>query len=373
MNHWQRPAAVITSGVLFSGCAALLPTTLPSRPPVATPTSPHPALQGLRDVRGAIELHSRHSHDGTTPIAMITRIAEHADLDFLIITDHNTLAGKPEERLDRRPLVLVGEEISTTAGYLLALFVARDVPRDQPPDRIVEAIHAQGGLAVVVEPLGRKKPWARWDLPLDGLAIYDLNDALLDDAKPWLLAKALALPNPTFWQTVRRRPDDVLALWDRQLQRGQRLTGIASHDTHAHVGVGPFLVDSFQSGFRLVTTHVLVPELTPATLADGLRRGRCYVGFDGVADPRPFLFACRHADQWRLMGDRVAWQPGLTAVIQVPRRGLIQLLRNGEPLWSWVGTDVEWPIERPGVYRVEVSLKERPWILSNPIVVENAS
>lgn len=357
---------------MLTGCAALVPS--PTAPPhtvlVTAPPLTHPALAGLHDLRGAMELHSRHSHDGTMPIAAIARLAEATGLDFVIITDHNTLDGQPDERRQGRPLVLVGSELSTTGGHLLALFIDQPVTNDQPVERIVEAIHAQGGLAIVSDPTSRKTPWTRWDLPVDGLAIFDLNDALLRDDVAWLCLKALALPNPLFWQTIRRRPAEALAVWDAQLQRGRPLTGTAGHDTHAHAGLAPVLIDSFQSGFRLMAMHVLAPALTPADLAEGLRRGRCYVGFDGVGDPRPFVFAVRRQDGWTLMGDRTPWHPALSAVIQIPRRALIRLYHNGRPLRSTVGTTVEWPIDDPGIYRVEVLLNNRPWILSNPIAVE---
>lgn len=368
----MRAALFLLPAFCVAGCAVLMPT--PTRAPSPRPSpSVHPALQGLQDVRGALELHSRHSHDGTTPIPTIARLAELADLDFIHITDHGTFAGHPEQRLTGRPLVFVGEELSTEAGHVLALFITRTVDADQPPASVLEQIHAQGGLAVVSDPTRPEHPWTRWDLAVDGLVIYDLNRALMADGIPWMLAKAAVLPNSVFWQTTRRRPADALAVWDQQLLQGRRLTGLAGHDTHAHAGIKPLLVDSFQSGFRFAATHVLVPALTPAALAEGLRRGRCYVGFDGIGDPRPFVFALHQADTWTLMGDRVAWQPGLTAVVQLPRRGTVQLFRDGQALRSTIGTDIRWPIERPGVYRLEVSRKNRPWILSNPIYVVDAN
>ena len=376
-QRWSAIAAIAVAGLLCHGCAVLMPT--PTRAPAAAPSAPqrrpsvagaHPALQGLQDARGALELHSRHSHDGTTPIPVIARLAELAGLDFIHITDHGTLAGHAEQRLTGRPLVFVGEELSTTDGHLLALFIANDVAANQPTERVIEQIHAQGGLAIVADPARPEHGWTRWDLPVDGLVIYDLNRALMADGIPWMLAKAAVLPNAVFWQTTRRRPAEALALWDHQLLQGRRLTGISGHDTHAHVGVTPLVVDSFQSGFRFAATHVLVPTLTPAALAENIRRGRCYVGVDGIGDPRPFVFALRHAQGWALMGDHVPWQAGLTAVIQLPRRGTVRLFHNGQALRSTVGTDIQWPIERPGIYRLEVSRKNRPWILSNPIYVD---
>ena len=374
MTTPSRKLAFTLAILSIAGCAALIPT--PARSPLLpahSQTSTPAGLQGLHDIRGAIELHSEYSHDGTTSVETIARLAQAADLDFIIITDHGNLRARRHEQATGRPLVLAGSEISTTAGHLLALGITREVPNNQPADQIVEQIHAQRGLVIVSDPTSPKKPWNRWDLPVDGLAVIDLNDLLFEDPLPWLFMKALLLPNPIFWHTSDRRPSDVVTLWDQQLRPDRRLIGIGSHDTHAHVGIKPFVIDSFSSGFRRMTTHVLVAEATPPALYDGLRQGRVYVAFDGMADSRPFLFAAQHAGGWTLMGDTLSWSEGLTAVVQLSRSATITLFRNGVPVSRIEGGQARWPIAQPGVYRVEVSLRGRPWIFSNPIyVVESA-
>lgn len=356
--------------IFVAGCAALIPTSATAPLTPTAPPSAHPTLRGLLDVRGAIELHSEHSHDGTTPIAVIARLAQAADLDFIIVTDHNTLAGKAEEQRTGRPLVLVGSELSTEAGHLLALFITQEIPRDQPVEQIVAAVQAQGGLALAAHPLWPKKPWTRWDLPLDGMEIFDLSTALSDDSAGWLALKAAVLPNPWFWRTIVRRPTMVLSRWDRQLAI-RPTVGIAGHDTHAHAGIKPFLVDSYASGFRLLATHLLVQDLTPEALAEALRQGRGYVAFDGLADPRPFVYGVRSPAEWARMGDHLRWEEELMALVQIPRRGTITLYRDGEPVGRTEGTEGRWTLKRPGVYRVELFLGAKPWIFSNPIYVDS--
>lgn len=372
MENRSNPYYFILTAVLLAGCAALLPTPAARPARADTPGHSPPALHGLIDARGAIELHSRHSHDGTTSIAEIARLAEVANLDFIFIADHNTLAGKPEERRSGQPLVLVGSELSTSAGHLLALFIEQEIPRDQPVETILEAIHAQGGLAIAAHPTWPKKPWTRWDLPLDGMEIFDFPTMLSAQAKSWVFLKTLALPNPVFWRTTLRRPKAALTLWDEQLAH-RPLVGIAGHDTHAHAGIRPFIVDSYSSGFHAVTTHVWVEALNLKALYEGLRQRRCYVGFDGIADTRPFLFALSTPQGWALMGTQVRWQEGLTAVVELPRAARSVLYRNGAPMGEQSGHHAEWPVTQPGTYRVEVYLKNRLWILSNPIVLESSA
>ena len=51
----------------------------------------------------------------------VVAAAQAAGLGFVVITDHNTLDAKPHEGYRDGVLVIVGSELSTTAGHILAL------------------------------------------------------------------------------------------------------------------------------------------------------------------------------------------------------------------------------------------------------------
>jgi len=44
-------------------------------------------------LRGVIHCHSHYSFDSTTSISAYLRIAKRHELDFIILTDHDTIAG----------------------------------------------------------------------------------------------------------------------------------------------------------------------------------------------------------------------------------------------------------------------------------------
>jgi predicted metal-dependent phosphoesterase TrpH len=48
---------------------------------------------------------------------------------------------------------IVGEEVSTRSGHLLALFIEKLIPPHLSMEESIDLIHAQGGLAVVAHPL----------------------------------------------------------------------------------------------------------------------------------------------------------------------------------------------------------------------------
>lgn len=120
---------------------------------------PHPyrhARRGFADVH----LHTTFS-DGTGSVEEVLDFAQRRTrLDVIAVTDHDTIEGALRARDlaargDYRFEVIVGEEISTREGHLLALFLEKPVAPDQSIERSIEQVHAQGGLAIVAHPFNR--------------------------------------------------------------------------------------------------------------------------------------------------------------------------------------------------------------------------
>lgn len=111
---------------------------------------------GLADVH----MHTNYS-DGTGSVEEVVTFAQqHTSLDVIAITDHDTIEGALRARdlaakHNYRFEVIVGEEISTREGHLLALFLREPIAPDQSIERSIELVHAQGGLAVVAHPFNR--------------------------------------------------------------------------------------------------------------------------------------------------------------------------------------------------------------------------
>jgi hypothetical protein len=100
--------------------------------------------------------------DGTgTPAEVLAFARDHTNLDVIAITDHDTLDGALRARDllaasgPERFELIIGEEVSTREGHLLALFIERRIPPGLSIERSIELIHEQGGLAVVAHPFNR--------------------------------------------------------------------------------------------------------------------------------------------------------------------------------------------------------------------------
>lgn len=109
---------------------------------------------------GLADLHTHTSlTDGMMDVgALLAYVEQQGLLDVLAVTDHDDitaglLARDITDRYHYKAQVVVGEEITTLSGHLLALFLERPVPRLQPLEATLQAIHEQGGLAVVPHPL----------------------------------------------------------------------------------------------------------------------------------------------------------------------------------------------------------------------------
>jgi hypothetical protein len=105
-----------------------------------------------------IHIHSSVS-DGMAGITDILEfVAESGDLDVIAITDHGKISGGYEARelaaKRNYPFeVIVGAEINTTEGHLLALFLDKPVENDQHLADAIRAVHSQGGLCIAPHPL----------------------------------------------------------------------------------------------------------------------------------------------------------------------------------------------------------------------------
>lgn len=108
--------------------------------------------------RADLHVHTRVS-DGMASVAEALAYAEErTGLDVIAVTDHEDVRGGLEARelAARRGLrveVAPGAEVTTRHGHLLALFIERTPPIFRSVEATLEAIHAQGGLAVAAHPM----------------------------------------------------------------------------------------------------------------------------------------------------------------------------------------------------------------------------
>ncbi len=105
-----------------------------------------------------LHIHTRVSDGMASVEAILERAERETDLDVIAITDHEDARGGLEGRelAAKRGLrveVIPGAEITTRHGHLLALFIERTPPIFRSVEATIEAIHAQGGIAIAAHPM----------------------------------------------------------------------------------------------------------------------------------------------------------------------------------------------------------------------------
>ncbi len=102
-----------------------------------------------------LHVHSKYSWDSLSPIENILKQAKKREIDIIAITDHNTIEGaKKAQSLSKKfgVEVVIGEEITTKEGDLIALFIKDLVAPYQSALSTIKEIHKQGGLAIIPHP-----------------------------------------------------------------------------------------------------------------------------------------------------------------------------------------------------------------------------
>ena len=111
--------------------------------------------------------HTYSSKDSLTTPEAIIAAARRRDLGRLVITDHNSIAGARIAQQLAPDLVIVGEEIMTQSGELLASFVAEEIPGGLPVKEAIRRLRQQGAFISVSHPFDRDR---------SGFALADLDE-----------------------------------------------------------------------------------------------------------------------------------------------------------------------------------------------------
>lgn len=176
--------------------------------------------------RWNVDLHShtQWSKDCLTKFETIIEKCQKRGVDRIAITDHNTAQGALAMQKLAPDLVIVGEEIMTTQGEILAYFVQESVPARLTPQETIRRLRDQGAVISIAHPYDRlrKGAWQEEELlkivdQIDAIEIFNARCLYLEDnEKAMAFAQKHGLPgtagsdghsSPEYGQTmVRMQP-----------------------------------------------------------------------------------------------------------------------------------------------------------------------
>ncbi len=229
----------------------------------------HPVL-----LKGDTHVHTNHS-DGWYSVEEVTARARQDRLDYVFITDHNSMTSNARLVSDESLLVLPGVELTYYDGHCNLLGVARPVRtffangRDEVLDRVREG-RANGALASINHPF---YGGCEWKFGLDPSVEVDLLEV-------W--------NGPFTMHNIQ-----ALGFWQQQLSAGRRMPVIGGSDNHrndqfllmgnpttfayAESRCGSDLLAALRSGHSFIGSTPDAPEIDltagNARMGDTLKKG----------------------------------------------------------------------------------------------------
>jgi hypothetical protein len=218
-------------------------------------------------VRGDLHCHTLFSDGDSWPSEMLHAAAE-AGLEFLGVTDHNTVAHHAEYGAGGGafPVVVPGVEVTTYRGHWNAWgterwYEFREATSGGVSSAVREAV-AAGAFVSVCHPKPFGPPWEYGDVR--GFPAIEVWNG------PW-----------------ERLNPSSLALWDAGLCAGLRIVGVGGSDTHQ-------LRTASHARLGSPTTWVKVSgRITAAAVLDALTRGDAFMS---ASPAGPQLFIERRGD-----------------------------------------------------------------------------
>lgn len=114
-------------------------------------------------IRVEFHCHTIKSKDSLTTLADLLEACNRKNIDRIVITDHNTIAGALLARDLAPERVIIGEEIMTQDGEILAAFVQEEIPPSLSPMEVITRLREQNAFISISHPFDKLRE-GHWKL-----------------------------------------------------------------------------------------------------------------------------------------------------------------------------------------------------------------
>jgi hypothetical protein len=281
--------------------------------------------------RGDLHMHDAHS-DGSClsqsgqkvpcPLYRTVESAARRGLDFIAISDHNTISHYDAMR-ELQPyfdklLLIPAREITTFQGhanvYGTTQFIDFRLTSPHVPDinqllKQVQDLHGLFSINHPGLPSGELCMGCGWTVPNTDFSRVSAIEVVNGD--------------------VLEGPGSGIPLWQEQLNQGFRITGLGGSDNH-----NADLPPDTRSAVGRPTTVVYSPALSERAILDAIRAGHVFIDVEGAKD-RVIEFEAKTGLHTAAMGDSInvpAGQQVHFTIRMVALQGAYpEIIRDGEP------------------------------------------
>jgi hypothetical protein len=337
---------------------------------------------------GVIHCHSVFS-DGSAYPDEIAKIANEVGLDFLVLTDHNTLRAKNKyERIYGKTHLFVGTELNdkNNKNHYLAIGIDKSITTRISANEYVKKINELGGFGFIAHPDECRNfykeyppfPWDCWECEdFTGIEIWNHMSEWLENLNEE--NKYYNVRHPR--KSLNSPKDITLKRWD-ELNLTREVVGVAGADAHAHkVNIlGMFQVEIFPYKVMFLTlrNHIWLEneikynaeefEKNRSAIYNALKNGKLFFANDYIENSKGFKFYGQFENQTIFSLATIPLEKKPKLFIEIPSKNTHTLvLHNSKIKYEVKENYFEFIPNEKGVYRVEVLKDNKKWIFSNPI------
>ena len=134
----------------------------------------------MQRIKAEFHCHTEYSADSLVKVEQLLETCRMRGIARVAITDHNSISGALEAKKIAPEMVIVGEEIETTEGELIAYFLTEEIPAGLSPTEVIRRLKDQGAFISISHPfdLQRNGDWTAQKLEaivpdLDGMEVFN--------------------------------------------------------------------------------------------------------------------------------------------------------------------------------------------------------
>lgn len=301
--------------------------------------------------RGDLHSHTFHS-DGSWDVPDLVGFWRRQGVDFMTLSDHNTLSGLAQARSIGDPsfLVMGGIELSTFRGHALAIGVRdwlewrRSDGSELPMPEVALQVMAAGCLYIIAHPMDPGDPgccgcrWEHYDMMPGSARVVEIWDGI--------------------WSPSNQ---EALTWFYHWLNEGRRLTATSGTDLH----------EEPPPGVRGAVNVVYAEDLTEDAIISAIKAGRSYVS----GGPTLLLTVVTESGHEAMLGDTVP--PGTAAAVirwnGAHAGDILRLNVDGRAYREKIVGDageVRWPLASGHARWCNAELRDADdglWAVTNPI------
>ncbi|MGR3856329.1 PHP domain-containing protein [Chryseobacterium indologenes] len=189
--------------------------------------------------KGIFHFHSTYSYDGINTLEKIIKIIKEKKLDFVVLTDHDTIKGSVELQKKAKEQNLNVEiptaaEYKTDRGDVIALNLKNEIT-DMRWQEFYKDAKEQNAILILPHPYDGHKQIEELAQAVDVIEVFNSRSSVINNYKSYLLA--LQYKKPVIWSSDSHIPQTLL-----NVVLGYEKKGLKFHEALTNGEVAPLFL-----------------------------------------------------------------------------------------------------------------------------------